>query len=59
MARIDRRHIGSGTPTPSNLLLVVPMRLFCFGSLVVLDMMCGHFLVFVLDIKEKRGKIDI
>ena len=32
-------------------LLAVPRRLFCFGSLVVLDVVCGYVLLFVLDIK--------
>ena len=38
-------------PTPVILLLAVPRRLFCFGSLVVLDVVCGYFLLFLLDIK--------
>ena len=33
---------------PSNLLLAVPTRLFCFGSLVVLDVVCRYLLLFVL-----------
>ena len=33
------------------LLLAVPMRFFCFGSLVVLDVVCGYLLFFSLDIK--------
>ena len=30
---------------------VLPRRLFCFGSLVVLDVACGYVLLFLLDIK--------
>ena len=33
-----------------------PRRLFCFGSLVVLDVVCGYFLLLLLDIKYKIGK---
>ena len=32
------------------LLLAVPRQLFCFGSLVVLDVVCGYVLLFLLDI---------
>ena len=32
------------------LLLVVPRRLVCFGSSVLLDVVCGY-LLFLLDIK--------
>ena len=38
------------------LLLAVPSRLFCFGSLVVLDMVCGYVLLFLFDIKIEKGK---
>ena len=31
----------------------VPRWLFCFGSLVVLDVVCGYVLLFVLDMKIK------
>ena len=35
--------------------LAVPKRLFSFGSLVVLDVVCRYVLLFLLDIKiEKR-----
>ena len=33
------------------LLLAVPKRLFCFGSSVVLDLVCSYVLFFLLDIK--------
>ena len=29
----------------------LPIRLFCFGSSVVLDVVCGYILLFFLDIK--------
>ena len=35
-------------------------RLFCFGSLVVLEVVCSYFLLFLLHIKkEKKVKIDV
>ena len=35
----------------------VPRRLFCFGSLVVLNVVCGYFLLVLLDIfKQKLDK---
>ena len=36
------------------LLLAVPRRLFCFGSLLGLDVVCGYVLLFLLDIKIKN-----
>ena len=36
---------------PVILLLAVPRRLFCFGSMVVLDVVYGYVLLFLLDIK--------
>ena len=41
---------------PVILLLAVPRRLFCFGSLVVLDVVCDYVLLSLLDIKLKIGK---
>ena len=38
------------------LLLAVPRRLFCFGSLVVLDMVCRFLSLFLLYINIKIGK---
>ena len=35
-------------------LLAVPRRLFWFGSLLVLDVVCGYVLLFVLDIKTEN-----
>ena len=35
----------------SILLLAVPRRLFSFGFLVVLDVVCDYVLLFLLDIK--------
>ena len=44
------------TPPPPLviILLSVPRRLFCFGSLVVLDVVCNYVLLFVLDIKNEN-----
>ena len=44
-----------GCPQPSSsppviLLLAVPRRLFWFGSLVVLDVVCSYVLLFLSDI---------
>ena len=36
---------------PVILVLAVQRRLFCFGSLVALDVVCGYLLLFLLDIK--------
>ena len=37
-----------------------PRRLFCFGSLEILDVVCNHVLLSLLDIKiEKKVKIDV
>ena len=36
------------------LLLAVPRRFFSFGSVMVLDVMCGYVLLFLLDIKIKN-----
>ena len=38
------------------LLLAVPRRLFCFGSLVILDMLCCYLSLFLLHINIKIGK---
>ena len=39
-----------------TLLLAVPRRLFCFGSLVVLDMVFRYLSLFLLYINTKIGK---
>ena len=39
-------------------LLAVPGRLFCFGSLVVLDMACCYLWLFSLYVNTKIGKVD-
>ena len=40
------RQLVQAPPTPPNspsiLLLAVPRRLFCFGALVILDMVCRY-----------------
>ena len=38
------------------LLLAIPRRLFCFGSLVVLDVVCRYISLFLLYINIKIGK---
>ena len=43
-------------PPPVNSLLAVPMRLFCFGSLVVLDVVFRYLSLFLLYIDIKIGK---
>ena len=48
---IDRKLVED----PVILLLSVPGRLFCFGSLVVLDLVRGNALLFLLD-KQKIVK---
>ena len=44
---------------PAILLLAVPRRLFCFGSLVILDVVCRYLSLFLLYINIKIGKIDV
>ena len=39
--------------------LAVPMRLFCFGSLVTLDVACCYLLFLLFDINVEIGKIDV
>ena len=41
------------TPTPVIILLAVPRWLFCFGSLVILDVVCYHLLFFLLYITTR------
>ena len=40
---------------PVVLLLAVPGRLFCFGSLVILDVVCRYLSIFLLYINIKIG----
>ena len=59
MSHIEAR--ASGRPQTSSspsviLLLAVPMRLFCFGSLVILDVACCYLWLFTLYINIKIGK---
>ena len=42
---------------PAILLLAVPRRLFCFGSLVILDVVCRYLSLFVLYMNIEIGKI--
>ena len=57
MARVGRPQ-NSGSP-PVILLLAVPRRLICFGSLVVLDVVFRYLSLFLIYINIKIGKIDI
>ena len=43
---------------PSNFIAGLPKRLFCFGSLVILDVMCRYLSLFLLYINIEIGKID-
>ena len=43
-------------PHPVILLLAVPRQLFCFGSLVILDVVCRYRSLFLLYINIKIGK---
>ena len=57
---VDRKLVDVPLPPPPPpaiiLLLAVPVRLFCLGSLVVLDVVFGYLLFFLLDLKQKIGK---
>ena len=53
-ARFGRPQTSSSPPV--ILLLAVPRRLFCFGSLVVLDVVFGYLSLFLLYINIKIGK---
>ena len=54
-ALLDRKLVHP-PPNPVILLLAVPRRIFCFGSLVILDVVCRYLLLFVLYINIKIGK---
>ena len=53
-ARVDRPQTSSSPPVIS--LLAVPGRLFCFGSLVILEVACCDLWLFSLYINIKIGK---
>ena len=44
-ARVSRPQTNSSTPVIS--LLAVPWRLFCFGSLVILDVACCYLWLYI------------
>ena len=48
---LGRGLIDSKLVEAPHQVLVVPRWLFCFGTLVDIDVICGYFLLFVLDIK--------
>ena len=60
---VDRKLVQAPPPPPPFppviLLLAVPRRLFCFGSLVVLDVVFRYLSLFLLYINLKIGKIDV
>ena len=46
--------------SPSEILLVaVPRRFFCFGSLVILDMVCRYLSLFLFKYKNRLNKMLI
>ena len=47
----DCKLVYPSPPPPVIPLLGVPRRLFCFGSLVVLDVVCGYVLLILSNIK--------
>ena len=49
---VDRKLVKA-PPPPVILLLVIPRRLFCFGSLVVLDVVICYLSLFLLYINIK------
>ena len=57
---VDRKLVLKAAPPPllEISLLAVPGRLFCFGSLVILDVACRHLWFFSLYINIKIGEID-
>ena len=48
---VDRKLVNPPPPPSFFLLPTVSRRLFCFGSLVVLDVVCDYVLFSLLDIK--------
>ena len=60
---VDNKLVQAPPPPPRTpsaiLLLAVPRRLFCFGSLVILDVVCRYLSLSVLYINIEIGKIDV
>ena len=54
---VDRKLVEAPVPSPVILLPAVPRRLFCFGSLVVLDVVFRYLWLVLLYINIKIGKI--
>ena len=52
----DKSWSNANLLTPVILLLAVPRRLFCFGSLITLDVACCYLWLFSLNINFKIGK---
>ena len=56
---VDRKLVEAPpSPPPVILLLAGPRRLFCFGSLVVLDVGFRYLSLCLLSINTKIGKLD-
>ena len=51
---VDRKLVKA--PLPEILLMAVPRRLFCFSSVVILDVVCRYLSLFLLYINIKIGK---
>ena len=57
---VDRKLVQAPPPPPLViLLLAVPRRLFCVGSLVILDAVCRYLSLFLLHINIEIGNIDV
>ena len=53
---VNHKLVKAPLPHTVILLLAIPRRLFCFGSLVILDVVCRYLLLFLLYINIKIGK---
>ena len=54
---VDHKLVNPPPPPPPAILLqAVSRRLFCFGSLVILDVVCRYLSLFLLYINIKIGK---
>ena len=56
---VDRKQVQAPLPPPTSpqviLLLAVPRRLFCFGSLVVLDVVFRYFCLLYINAKISKN----
>ena len=53
---VDRKQVQAPSLPPVILLLAVPRWLFCFDSLVILDVVCRYLSLFLLYINTNIGK---